>query len=149
MEDTNKGLSIQGDGTVSGVNSLFAAKEKTDGSVTVQVSKVRHLNNLRKSIYTSAPSGLQVLQTAMISFDFSNWKEEDFTSVWTQNPLEQFAPIVNFSLSDGSFDGQENEIRGFVFAGTDQSGLFASLENVTLKNIRLTDSVSIGRRQVL
>ena len=56
-EDTNKGLSIQGSGTVSGVNSLFAAKEKTDGSVTVQVSKVRHLNNLRKSIYTSAPPG--------------------------------------------------------------------------------------------
>lgn len=145
-EDTNKGLSIQGGGTVSGVNSLFAAKEKTDGSVTVQVSKVRHLNNLRKSIYTSAPSGLQVLQTAMISFDFSDWKEEDFTSVWTQNPLEQFAPIVNSSLSDGSFDGQENEIRGFLFAGTDQSGLFASLENVTLKNIRLTDSVSTGRQ---
>ena len=63
-DKNNKLINGSAEGTV---NSLFGSVEKgTDGKITkINVSKVRHLNNLRKTIFKGAnvKTGTQVVQT--------------------------------------------------------------------------------------
>ena len=140
-EDRHNDVNIQGTGSVSGVNSLFDSIGE-DG--TIRVSKVRHLNNLRQSIYAPGTKTANVVQTQTISFFFDDWDKKDYCSDWTANPLDHFTPIGNESFFyGGSYDGGTQEIRGFPFQGG-ASGLFDTLSSATLKNIRLTDCSSSG-----
>ena len=130
------------------VNSLFGSVEKdSDGNITkINVSKVRHLNNLRKTIFkgSNVKPGTQVVQTGTISFDWLDWKSNDYVSQWTKNPMENFLAIdCGNLLYGGGYNGGGNVLKGFVFTGTN-SGLFSSLESATLTKMRFADCSSNG-----
>ena len=148
--DAHNNVRIEGSGTAGGVNSLFGGIE---GDGTILVSRVRHLNNLRESVYTPAAEGCAVRQTADISFDLLDWDADAYCSAWTRNPLARFAAIENDALfTNGSYTGgtgeRGNELRGFVFSAGKHggAGLFDSLTRTTLTNIRITDCVSAGQK---
>lgn len=130
------------------VNSLFGSVVKgSDGNITeINVSKVRHLNNLRKTIFkgSNVKPGTQVVQTETISFDWLDWKSKDYVSDWTKNPLTNFPAIdCGGLLNGGGYDGNGNVLKGFVFTG-ENSGLFDSLESATLTKMRFADCSSNG-----
>lgn len=86
-----------------------------DGSGQIQVSRVRHLNNLQDSILTgdaadAAKACRKVVQTAPISFLFRDWKDGDWcpASKWSGNPMGEFRPIQNQAL----FGAEESEAPG-------------------------------------
>ena len=134
------------------VNSLFGSVEKnSDGKITkINVSKVRHLNNLRSSIFKgenrkSGIKGIKIVQGGSISFDWIDWESNDYVSQWTKNPMTSF-PSVDCSdlLKDGGgYNGGGNVLKGFVFTGT-YSGLFDSLSEATLTKMRFADCGSKG-----
>ena len=139
------------------VNSLFGSVEKdSDGKITeINVFKVRHLNNLRKTIFkganvktgTHVKTGTQVVQTESISFDWVDWESNDYVSDWTKNPMENFPAIdCGNLLSGGGYNGGGNVLKGFLFTGTNSglSGLFDSLERATLTEMRFADCSSKG-----
>ena len=130
------------------VNSLFGStKKNTDGEITeINVSKVRHLNNLRKTIFKGAnvKTGTQVVQTESISFDWVDWKSEDYVSQWTTNPMKNFPAIdCGNLLNGGGYNGGGNVLKGFLFTGKN-SGLFDSLTGATLTEMRFADCSSNG-----
>lgn len=130
------------------VNSLFGSVEKgTDGTITeINVSKVRHLNNLRSSIYNGVnwKSGAKIVQTESISFDWLDWESNDYVSQWTKNPMENFPAIDCGSLlNGGGYNGGGNVLKGFLFTGKN-SGLFDSLTGATLTKMRFADCSSNG-----
>ena len=147
-EDTNNNINIMGETTVENVSSLFANKTTADGATTINVDHVRHLNNLRSSIY-GTDTAAQVVQTGNISFLFDDWKSgTDYVSAWTKNPMDRFPAIENDKLFDsGSYDGKLNTIAGFNFTaeGTETyAALFGALDNTTLNGVRLVDCAATG-----
>ena len=134
------------------VNSLFDSVEKgTDGTITeINVSKVRHLNNLRSSIYNDVnsvnwKSGAKIVQTGSISFDWVDWESNDYVSQWTKNPMTKFPAIdCGNLLNGGGYNGGGNVLKGFLFTGTN-SGLFDSLSGATLTKMRFADCSSSGK----
>lgn len=155
-DDKNNTL-ITGSAEETTVNSLFGSvKKDSDGKITeINVSKVRHLNNLRSSIFkgtnvktgTHVKTGTQVVQTESISFDWVDWKSEDYVSQWTKNPMKNFPAIDCGDLDDllngGGYNGGGNVLKGFLFTGT-YSGLFDSLTEATLTKMRFADCSSTG-----
>ncbi len=134
---------------VKTVNSLFGSVEKnSDGKITeINVFKVRHLNNLRSSIYNGVnwKSGAKIVQTGNISFDWVDWESKDYVSDWTKKPMENFPAIdCGGLLNGGGYSGDGNVLKGFAFTGTN-SGLFSSLESATLTKMRFADCSSNGK----
>lgn len=147
-QDPGHSINIMGETTVDQVNSLFAQKTVDKNETILHVDHVRHLNNLRSSIYL-ADEAATIDQTDDISFRFSDWHAgEDFVSDWTENPLSDFMAITNNGLlAGGSFNGEKNAIKGFVFQEDDDgyAALFGSVKETNLSQIRLVDSASNGR----
>ena len=162
-DDPNQGLNITGETGLAQGNSLFGAVVTSDdGSGQIQVSRVRHLNNLQDSILTgdaadAAKACRKVVQTAPISFLFRDWKDGDWcpASKWTGNPMGEFRPIQNQALfgakeSEASavracYDGQNNVLKGFVFGINDRrSALFGTASHTDFQNIRLADCQANG-----
>ena len=163
-DDPNQGLNIIGETGLAQGNSLFGAVVTSDdGSGQIQVSRVRHLNNLQDSILTgdaadAAKACRKVVQTAPISFLFRDWKDGDWcpASKWTGNPMDEFRPIQNQALFGAEeseapavracYDGQNNVLKGFVFGVNDygRSALFGTASHTDLQNIRLADCQANG-----
>lgn len=163
-DDPNQGLNITGETGLAQGNSLFGAVVTgDDGSGQIQVSRVRHLNNLQGSILTgdaadTAKACRKVVQTAPISFLFRDWKDGDWcpASKWTGNPMDEFRPIQNQALFGAEeseapavracYDGQNNVLKGFVFGVNDygRSALFGTASHTDLQNIRLADCQANG-----
>ena len=163
-DDPNQGLNITGETGLAQGNSLFGAVvTRDDGSGQIQVSRVRHLNNLQDSILTgdaadAAKACRKVVQTAPISFLFRDWKDGDWcpASKWTGNPMGEFRPIQNQALFGAEeseapavracYDGQNNVLKGFVFGMNDygRSALFGTASHTDFQNIRLADCQANG-----
>ncbi|WP_207721794.1 pilus assembly FimT family protein [Flintibacter faecis] len=163
-DDPNQGLNITGETGLAQGNSLFGAVVTgDDGSGQIQVSRVRHLNNLQDSILTgdaadAAKACRKVVQTAPISFLFQDWKDGDWcpASKWTGNPMGEFRPIQNQALFGAEeseapavracYDGQNNVLKGFVFGVNDhgRSALFGTASHTDFQNIRLADCQANG-----
>ena len=163
-DDPNQGLNITGETGLAQGNSLFGAVVTgDDGSGQIQVSRVRHLNNLQDSILTgdaadAAKACRKVVQTAPISFLFRDWKDGDWcpASKWTGNPMDEFRPIQNQALFGAEesaapamracYDGQNNVLKGFVFGVNDygRSALFGTASHTDFQNIRLADCQANG-----
>lgn len=163
-DDPNQGLNITGETGLAQGNSLFGAVVTgDDGSGQIQVSRVRHLNNLQGSILTgdaadTAKACRKVVQTAPISFLFRDWKDGDWcpASKWTGNPMDEFRPIQNQALFGAEeseapavracYDGQNNVLKGFVFGVNDygRSALFGTASHTDFQNIRLADCQANG-----
>lgn len=163
-DDPNQGLNITGETGLAQGNSLFGAVVTgDDGSGQIQVSRVRHLNNLQDSILTgdaadAAKACRKVVQTAPISFLFQDWKDGDWSpaSKWTGNPMDEFRPIQNQALFGAEeseapamracYDGQNNVLKGFVFGVNDhgRSALFGTASHTDFQNIRLADCQANG-----
>ena len=162
-DDPNQGLNITGETGLAQGNSLFGAVVTSDdGSGQIQVSRVRHLNNLQDSILTgdaadAAKACRKVVQTAPISFLFRDWKDGDWcpTSKWPGNPMGEFRPIQNQALFGAKeseapavracYDGQNNVLKGFVFGINDRrSALFGTASHTDFQNIRLADCQANG-----
>ncbi len=163
-DDPNQGLNITGETGLAQGNSLFGAVVTgDDGSGQIQVSRVRHLNNLRDSILTgdaadAAKACRKVVQTAPISFLFRDWKDGDWcpASKWPGNPMGEFRPIQNQALFGAEeseapavracYDGQNNVLKGFVFGVNDygRSALFGTASHTDFQNIRLADCQANG-----
>ena len=163
-DDPNQGLNIIGETGLAQGNSLFGAVVTSDdGSGQIQVSRVRHLNNLQDSILTgdaadAAKACRKVVQTAPISFLFRDWKDGDWcpTSKWPGNPMGEFRPIQNQALFGAEeseapavracYDGQNNVLKGFVFGINDygRSALFGTASHTDFQNIRLADCQANG-----
>lgn len=160
----NQGLNITGETGLAQGNSLFGAVVTSDdGSGQIQVSRVRHLNNLQDSILTgdaadTAKACRKVVQTAPISFLFQDWKDGDWcpASKWTGNTMGEFRPIQNQALFGAEeseapavracYDGQNNVLKGFVFGVNDhgRSALFGTASHTDFQNIRLADCQANG-----
>lgn len=163
-DDPNQGLNITGETGLAQGNSLFGAVVTSDdGSGQIQVSRVRHLNNLQDSILTGDAADTvkacrKVVQTAPISFLFQDWKDGDWcpASKWTGNPMGEFRPIQNQALFGAEeseapavracYDGQNNVLKGFVFGVNDygRSALFGTASHTDFQNIRLADCQANG-----
>ena len=163
-DDPNQGLNITGETGLAQGNSLFGAVVTgDDGSGQIQVSRVRHLNNLQDSILTgdaadAAKACRKVVQTAPISFLFQDWKDGDWcpASKWPGNPMDEFRPIQNQALFGAEesaapamracYDGQNNVLKGFVFGVNDhgRSALFGTASHTDFQNIRLADCQANG-----
>ena len=163
-DDPNQGLNITGETGLAQGNSLFGAVVTSDdGSGQIQVSRVRHLNNLQDSILTgdaadAAKACRKVVQTAPISFLFRDWKDGDWcpASKWSGNPMGEFRPIQNQALFGAKeseapavracYDGQNNVLKGFVFGINDygRSALFGTASHTDFQNIRLADCQANG-----
>ena len=162
-DDPNQGLNIIGETGLAQGNSLFGAVVTSDdGSGQIQVSRVRHLNNLQDSILTgdaadAAKACRKVVQTAPISFLFQDWKDGDWcpASKWSGNPMGEFRPIQNQALFGAKeseapavracYDGQNNVLKGFVFGINDRrSALFGTASHTDFQNIRLADCQANG-----
>lgn len=163
-DDPNQSLNITGETGLAQGNSLFGAVvTRDDGSGQIQVSRVRHLNNLQGSILTgdaadAAKACRKVVQTAPISFLFQDWKDGDWcpASKWTGNPMGEFRPIQNHALFGAEeseapamracYDGQNNVLKGFVFGVNDygRSALFGTASHTDFQNIRLADCQANG-----
>ena len=163
-DDPNQGLNITGETGLAQGNSLFGAVVTgDDGSGQIQVSRVRHLNNLQDSILTgdaadAAKACRKVVQTAPISFLFRDWKDGDWcpASKWPGNPMGEFRPIQNQALFGAEeseapavracYDGQNNVLKGFVFGINDygRSALFGTASHTDFQNIRLADCQANG-----
>lgn len=163
-DDPNQGLNITGETGLAQGNSLFGAVVTSDdGSGQIQVSRVRHLNNLQDSILTgdaadTAKACRKVVQTAPISFLFRDWKDGDWcpASKWPGNPMGEFRPIQNQALFGAEesgapavracYDGQNNVLKGFVFGVNDygRSALFGTASHTDFQNIRLADCQANG-----
>jgi hypothetical protein len=133
-------------GTQVKTNSLFG-----DGSTkdSLHISSLRHLNNLRSSIYTYSGEGLQIVQTASIDFteDDYSWVKDTATNLGRYSnsavsPLKSFQPVSNTSLdSKTDFDGQGNAIRNMVISGEGmtETGLFSAIKGWKIQNVNLID----------
>ncbi|SHE83904.1 GLUG motif-containing protein [Anaerotignum propionicum] len=137
-----EGLTVTGSAVAPVTNSLFASKDVDEN---LAVSSVRHLNNLRSSNYSATgKDGLIITQTGAIDYDYSKWPAGSMISSYDikKNPpySDTFAPIANPSLFDRiTFNGNNNELRNFNIAGTNNIGLFSQLKDCAFMNMKLVD----------
>lgn len=136
------------EGSVEGkANSLFEARSNTDGTTQIEVSRVRHLNNLRQSIYKQEGNGsVVILQNKEINYDASTWEYGAVMPGRNNEALPYFPALENKTLwSRGSgvtYDGKQQPLKNFVFGSdtTETVGLFAKLVNCSVRGVRLEDS---------
>lgn len=150
MTYAREGVTITGNAVAPVTNSLFASKD-VDGNLAV--SSVRHLNNLRASNYAAmGKDGLTITQKSTIDYDYNNWPADSMISSYDikEKPYsDTFAPIENSSLFDRiTFNGNNNELRNFNIAGTNNIGLFSRLKDCAFTNMRLVDFSVSGRAYV-
>ncbi len=144
------GMTLKGYGEVSNVNSLFGSK---DAGGNIEVHAVRHLNNLRSTIYDAKKGGITITQTAPIDFEVKstdvgskNWDDD---AIIKGKPLANpyadtgIKPISNSTLFNGTtYNGNNNSINHFKISNTSSStntGLFETLNNCTVQNTRLVN----------
>ena len=144
------GMTLTGYGEVSNVNSLFGSRD-ADGNI--EVHAVRHLNNLRSTIYDAKKGGITITQTAPIDFEVKstdvgskNWDDD---AIIKGKPLANpyadtgIKPISNSTLFNGTtYNGNNNSINHFKISNTSSStntGLFETLNNCTVQNTRLVN----------
>ena len=134
--------------TSSSVNSLFASKQED----TIEVAYLRHLNNLRSSIYSHTSGAVTIAQIRSIDFSDStdySWNFDGMSPVYDPaacSLLTSFTPIVNTGLlvSGTAADGGYYTLSNFVITGTGNTGLFASTQGVSFRNFRIVDPVVSG-----
>lgn len=140
MTYAREGLTVTGSAVAPVTNSLFASKDE-DGNLAI--SSVRHLNNLRASNYFATGNGLIITQTGAIDYDFTKWAAGSMISSYDPKKkpyADTLAPIENKSLFDGiTFNGNNNELRNFKIAGTNNIGLFSQLKDSAFMNMKLVD----------
>lgn len=144
------GMTLAGYGEVSNVNSLFGSR---DAYGNIEVHAVRHLNNLRSTIYDAKKGGITITQTAPIDFEVKstdvgskNWDDD---AIIKGKPLANpyadtgIKPISNSTLFNGTtYNGNNNSINHFKISNTSSStntGLFETLNNCTVQNTRLVN----------
>jgi hypothetical protein len=146
-------------------NSLFGSYDET--AKTIQVSAVRHLNNMSSSwlnlynlywaYWYSAQGYTKVSQTDDIDFDGNDWsttptcvsiqsRSDQSANGW--NPLTQFSPIdngyYNRNWGGRTFDGMSHKIENFVIVGTgSDTGLFP-YSYLDFANVYLTNETVTG-----
>lgn len=147
------------------VNSLFY--EVMDENVTdllgntvertISISNVRHLRNLDETYYNgeivTASAGrpidkVHVLQCNDIDFSFDNYvfDERRYTES-ADRPIDEITPVQNVALFENTLrgfevniDGNSYVIQNFVVrAQKDNAGLFATLNEVNVSNVKLED----------
>lgn len=143
------GITISGS-TSTTANSLFGSKDE-NGNLSVYT--VRHLNNLRDSVYAyEGDTGITITQASNINFDADAWESDSFIKGKTlENPFASsgFTPILNSRLlSQTAFNGNNNSIQNFKITGTDYVGLFGKLDNCTVANTKLVDCKVSGHSYV-
>lgn len=139
---------ITGVNTVDAGNSLFGSRD-ADGNLTVHA--LRHLNNLRSTIYPAKSGGITITQTAAIDFEVNsedvgsrNWQSNAvLPGAPLENPLAAgMQPIDNPKLLSGStYLGNKNNLIHFKIrgAGTNNTGLFETMDRCTVQNVRLVN----------
>lgn len=129
-------------------NSLFDYRRSlADNSCEIGVGYVRHLNNLRGSIYNH-PENLAPLTVVQTQHTI------DFSTV--ASSMAKFEPINNSVFNNDripmtGFDGKGNELRNFIFesnSNSDSCGLFGSVKSCNIKNVRLIDCTVNGQNGV-
>ncbi|WP_304509187.1 GLUG motif-containing protein [Anaerotignum sp.] len=149
MTYTNEEATITGSALAPGVNSLFASK---DDKGNLSVAYVRHLDNLRASTYSPVGDNeVTINQTKAIDYDYNNWDSDALIpSKSGIIPYSGgFEPIQNTVLLNNiAFDGNHNELLNFNILGTNNVGLFSTLENCTLKNMNLVNFSVLGNAYV-
>lgn len=158
MEYSDGGTSITGEAVVNG-NSLFESKASTETPVptlAINVGRLRHLNNLRDSIYKSSATDIEhstklITQTRTIDFNPENWDGTALVKDMDAPVIPFFEKIDNKNIfadhtdaCQPTYRGNGNELRNFVFAssGTEGVGLFGKIDSakkVTLTGIRFVD----------
>ncbi len=133
-------IAITGSASSPVTNSLFASKDDDDN---LSVAYVRHLNNLRASVYPiPGTEGLTITQTAPIDYDYKNWDTDAMVPDHAgEAPYSgAFAPIENTSLFDQiNFNGNNNQLLNFNISGTNNVGMFSYLKDCDLMNMKLVD----------
>ncbi len=134
--------------TTATVNSLFASKRDN----TIEVAYVRHLNNLRSSIYAHSSGTATIAQIRNIDFADDanyNWNFDGAAPVYdtaATGPLTNFPPIENDDLltNGTTVDGGYYTLSNFVITATGDTGLFADVWEVSFRNLRIVDPVVLG-----
>lgn len=145
----NGGINIEGSDTMT-ENSLFASRTMAAGSDTmIDISCLRHLNNLRASKYTHPNSSSKTIINQTQNIDFL---EKKLTNTDT------FAAISNNSLFQPgtTYKGGNNTLSNFNFipdsgwsaGSSDYTGLFGQMKGCTLEGITLVDCKSTGNNYV-
>lgn len=132
-------------------NSYF--DEVIDSENVIEVSKVRHLNNLDKYSSTSditiRQSGNIDFNDIVYAFDTTSGQAVYVGEGNSTTGAPAFAPISNsliFSVSMGrnvTFNGNGYEIRNLniVAENSENVGLFASATNVKFANVKIVDPI--------
>ncbi len=151
-------------------NSLFDTGSKTnEGESEILISKLRHLNNLRESIFKvdSKVNKIKVKQTNEINFDFKLGVDkttpdkkvltlDDFhPSYEGKNPISKFEPVFNRTIFGmdgikgiGEYEGNGNTINDFIIKSDGSNvGLFAQL-NCNVSNVLIRDMEISGNNNV-
>ena len=144
------GITRTGYGEFLNVNSLFGSRDE-NGNITVHA--VRHLNNLRSTIYDAKKGGITITQTAPIDFEVKSTdvgsKNWDSDAIINGKPLANpyadtgLKPISNSTLFNGTtYNGNNNSINHFKItntSSTSSTGLFEKLNNCTIQNTRIVN----------
>ena len=139
------------------VNSLFFEVTDTISERTIGISCIRHLRNLGETYYSGEVltsleekniSKVSILQRDDIDFDFDGYVFEgrNYTES-ADRPISTIEPIRNTALFEDSLrsfaitvDGNSYAIKNLVVKATqDNAGLFSTLRNVHITNVRLED----------
>lgn len=149
MSYSYKGVSVSGADSVTS-NSLFSSK---DANGHISVNTVRHLNNLRESIYQyDKDKNITIAQTSDIDFNSETWPSDSIIEGKAfENPLKNsgFSPIKNQNLLNQlTFNGNNNRILNFDLSGTDNIGIFGRLDNCTIVNAVFVNCTANGRNNV-
>ena len=132
-------------------NSLFANGTTEE---SIEVDRVRHLNNLSSDRFKGGEQVKSVKQTDDIDFDDLAWSAKEWcpTTENKVNPLTSFAPIDNYEMFSNrtaggllTFDGQGLEIRNFSVASSAAGTGLLSYAECNLEDIRIVDPVVAGK----
>ncbi|MDD4843747.1 MAG: type II secretion system protein, partial [Anaerotignum sp.] len=139
MTYANEEVTITGGATAPATNSLFASKDDDN----LAVAYVRHLNNLRSEAYSfTGREGVTISQTAAIDYDYNHWDDGVMIDEHAgEAPYAgTFAPIENAGLFNHiTLNGNNNKLLNFDISGANYVGLFSSLQNCTLTDMKLVN----------
>ena len=137
---------ITGNIFAGATNSLFAAK---DASGNIEVAYVRHLKNLGIETFKGGETNtiqvanpVKISQLNAIDFYYKNWSEDALVPWEEKNEAysKNFKPIMNQNLFQGmTYEGNNNELRNFRITSNDPAGLFSTLYNSHMENMKLVD----------
>lgn len=161
VEFSHSGTSIttnQADIPTATGNSLFESISTDNGTNTVNISKVRHLNNLRAGYVTGGVAFSTFNQTANIDFDASTWSATSLSAATVAynkatygsttgilNPLDPrtttgalgFLPLTSEKASGSNwynYNGNGNLLSNFFIQGTGDATWTAASKAYIAKN---------------